>query len=123
RNSQLGQFSFASQPVYHSGQAYTDGHGEFVINSETTGIVALATDQLPYARTFQIVDLPTSGVTIRLSRNGATVKGIVRELSTGEPVPNADVMLVPQVKMEFWAGDKIGKQQYSLISAAYAKLK
>lgn len=96
------------QPVQQQIWKETDENGRFSIGPLGIGEGMLSVNVEPYAQKIFAVTLPDPDIRVQLENNGATVRGMVRNASTGQPVPNARVGALPvkELSIELEAGKK-----------------
>jgi len=78
----------------------TDENGRFTIDGRAKGVGSISYNYPPYATALVNVELPAQDIKVQLQKTGATVKGLVKNATTGQPAAGAHVVATPARPLE-----------------------
>jgi protocatechuate 3,4-dioxygenase beta subunit len=95
-----GRVLASPQPVQQLWKKSADESGRFHLKSDEPATGVISVDHPPFAQKLFTISLPDPDLTIQLSHPDATLRGVVRNATTGEPAPHADISALPIKSVE-----------------------
>lgn len=94
-NTPPGPAGSQAQPVQQLIQKTTDEQGQFRVSYIAHGIAAISASKEPHTQSLTTATLPAQNLRLELPAKGGTITGTVRNMTTGQPVADANLTALP----------------------------